>query len=303
MKMDKIVVAIPSYNRPATLRTILRRLLNFEIVNKIVVVADASSQETLRSYKEVLSEHCEKIVAELNLGYRGSTKTRNALLEMVTKNVDEAKYILLLDDDFLLSSSEVLQRMIGDLEMLDDVGIAGGRIVNIEKSKIDPEFSLNVPKKVADCLTKLSGWLFCTNKHEISYGKGTTPFMLVRRNVLDKIRYDENYQGTGYREESDLHRQAFRLGFRILSDDRAYVYHLPTEEGGNRDLRGIHQRIYWKARNHTYFLLKWNGHRLGLWYMFTGAVLLTVYRPLCFCKILLGLQQGYKLWKSHKQSA
>jgi len=293
-------VAIPSYNRPAILEIVLERLLNFETVDKIFVVADASSQEILSSYENVLSKHGEKVVAELNHCYRGSTKTRNALLELVAKNVDQGSYVMLLDDDFLVPNAKVIELMFEDLKTRDDVGIVGGRIVNVTKKKVDPEFSLNLPKILVDWIRIPSGWLFLVdrNKHEVGYGKGTTAFMLLKRKLIDYIRYDENYRGTGYREESDLHRQAFRLGFRILSDYRAYVFHIPMDEGGNRVIGDAGQRFYWKAHNHTYFVLKWNDFKIGLWYMLASAVLLIVYRPLYMPKILLGLQHGYKTWKA-----
>ena len=295
--MVKVLIAIPSYDRPEILGFILKKLVNMKNVHGIVVVADASSQEILKAYKEILSQYSGKITAELHFGRRGSAKARNALLELATRNANGIKYVLLMDDDYLLSHDEVLQRMVDDLEILKDVGVVGGRVINLQKRVIDPDFSLNVPVKVVDWLTKITGFIFGSSWRRISYGESTTPFMLIRSNLLGKISYDENCQGTGYREETDLQRQVIRLGFKILSDDRAYVYHFTVEEGGCRPNSRMCSRMYWKARNHTYFIQKWQGHQLStsLWYTFLGIIILILYRPSCFREIFRGLQHGYKV--------
>lgn len=303
--VEKIVVAIPSYDRPEMLESTLRRLLLFESVEKIVVEADASEEEKLWAYKRILMKNPKKIVSELNVGRRGSTNARNALLKLVAKNVGEVEYVLLLDDDCLLPHNRVIQIMVDDLRMQDDVGIVGGRWVSLERRNIDPEFFLGgVPKKVARCLTRVSGWVFGSSSKEVYEGKETTAFMMIRMNALRKVFYDENYQGTGFREETDLQRQILQLGFKILTDDRAYVYHLPVEEGGNRNQTEWSRRIYWKARNHTYFVLKWHGHRSfkNIWYMLAGTAILTFYRPSCLHKILSGLRHGYELWNSARKA-
>jgi GT2 family glycosyltransferase len=82
--------------------------------------------------------------------------------------------------------------------------------------------------------------------------------MMMNTKVLSKgIRYDEGYGGTGYREESDLQRQVRELGFKVIFEPRFYAYHLAVEQGGNR-YSDLEDRMYWKWRNHTYFMNKWH---------------------------------------------
>jgi GT2 family glycosyltransferase len=296
MKMSEILIAIPSYDRPEVLGAVLKRLPSE--IPRIVVEADASSEEILKKYREVLSSSLARIVAELHVGHRGSAKARNALLELAARNIDGVKYVLLLDDDYLIPPKEVLQRMTDDLEMLEDVGVLGGRVMNLQKRIIDPDFSLNLPTRVVDSLMKLTGFIFSCSTFKVNFTEVTTPFMLIRSSLLGRLSYDENYQGTGYREETDLQIAIKRLGLRIFSDDRAYVYHLSAEKGGVRDQRSECSRMYWKARNHTYFILKWHRRELikRTWYTAMGAILLIIYKPLCLGRILLGLQHGYQVW-------
>jgi GT2 family glycosyltransferase len=303
--MHKVTVAIPSYNRPESLRVVLERLVSFENVEEIVVVADAPSEKTLELYKEILLEHPEKTVFALNLCHRGSAKTRNALLKMTEENIGKAEYVLLLDDDFLLPNSSVIQTMIEDLERFNDVGAVGGRMMSFSKLKVDPEFRVPLPRKVAEWLVEFTGFMFGGRWPMFSYGKATNPFMLIRSDLVGKIAFDENYEGTGYREETDLQRQILRLGYKILSDSRPYIYHLATEKGGTRDQGKMGQRMYWKGRNHTYFIIKWTNARpvRTLWYVFCGVVLLTLYRPQYSCDVLRGFRNGYKTAKKKEASS
>jgi GT2 family glycosyltransferase len=81
--------------------------------------------------------------------------------------------------------------------------------------------------------------------------------MALRVEILSKgVRYDENYGGTGYREESDLQRQVRELSYKIVFEPKFYVYHLAIEKGGNR-YSDFKDRMYWKWKNHTYFMNKW----------------------------------------------
>jgi GT2 family glycosyltransferase len=93
--------------------------------------------------------------------------------------------------------------------------------------------------------------------------------MALRVEVLSEdVRYDESYGGTGYREESDLQRQVWKLGYRIIFEPRFYAYHLAIESGGDR-YSDLEDRMYWKWRNHMYFTNKWRypPHKKILSYM------------------------------------
>lgn len=296
--MGRILITIPSYDRPEALNITLKRLVDLELVEKIVVIADASSNQILEKYRRTLSSFPAKVVVELSLGRRGSTKARNAALSFVAAAVRGTEYVLIMEDDHIVPSEVMLQIMVKDLDVLEDVGAVGARVIVIQKRQNDPDFSFNVPLKLTYFLSRITGFLFASNHFRIGYQNLTSHFMLIRNNLLDKIAYDENYQGTAYREETDLQMQVRKLGFKIFHDDRAFVYHLPIEAGGNRNLETICRRMYWKSKNHTYFILKWNDRpgAKSFWFLLCSVFLLTLYRPVCLSEILLGLRHGYKLW-------
>ncbi|MEM2507188.1 MAG: glycosyltransferase [Nitrososphaeria archaeon] len=293
--MCRVVVVIPSFDRPKTLEYVLDRIFNFYCISKIIVVADASRIEVKRLYEKVLSKYREKVVFNLNIGYRGSVKTRNAALKLAIENLGDAEYVLLLDDDFLVPNCSVIEKQLNRLRAFPDVGAVCGRVINIKKHRVDPEFNFGIPMTLASYLTRLTGFIFGGRWDKPRYGSYSTSFMLIRAYLLKYVKFDENYAGTGYREETDFQTQISMLGCKILCDPEVFVYHLAPETGGVRSYRDMPTRMYWKSRNHAYYIIKWNSNLfIRLWYLFCGTLILSVYRPQHLLWILRGLQHGYK---------
>jgi GT2 family glycosyltransferase len=235
----------------------LRSFLGSKLVRGFIVIADATTASEAELYIKAIKEVEDagfEVIHDVRVGRRGSVKARNQVLNIARENLAD-DVLVLYDDDYIYPGDKTLVNALQWLRN-DSVGIVGGRAVNLRRRKVDPDFALNVPH-LADTLTRITGFIILNTKHgprEVEY---TTPLMMMNTKVLSKgIRYDEGYGGTGYREESDLQRQVRELGFKVIFEPRFYTYHLAVEQGGNRysDLEG---RMYWKWRNHTYFMDKW----------------------------------------------
>ena len=65
-----------------------------------------------------------------------------------------------------------------------------------------------------------------------------TPFMpapaLINRRVFERIRYDESYGNTGWRDETDFFIQAVRSGFRCILTPTTAMYQVEQWDGGSR---------------------------------------------------------------------
>jgi len=250
-------VGIPSYNRARVLGLCLRSFLGSKLVRGFIVVADAASASEAELYVKAIKEVEDagfEVIHDVRVGRRGSVKARNQVLDIARENLAD-DVLVLYDDDYIYPGDKTLVNALQWLRN-DSVGIVGGRVVNLRRRKVDPDFALNVPH-LADTLTRITGFIILNTKHgprEVEY---TTPLMMMNTKVLSKgIRYDEGYGGTGYREESDLQRQVRELGYKIIFEPKFYTYHLAVEQGGNR-YSDLEDRMYWKWRNHTYFMNKW----------------------------------------------
>jgi GT2 family glycosyltransferase len=257
VQVVKVFVSLPSYNRADVLRLCLSSFSNSKLVKGFIVVADSASEDEAQHYVEVVKEVTDlgfEALHDIRVGRRGSARARNTVLEIAKERLSDDDVLVLYDDDYLYPGDHALTRA---LSLLRDasIGIVGGRVVNLRR-RVDPDFALNVPR-LADALTKLTGFIVLNTKHGPREVDFTTPLMAMKVEVLNRgIKYDESYRGIGYREESDLQRQVRDLGLKIVFEPRFYAYHLAVEKGGNR-YSDLEDRMYWKWRNHAYFMNKW----------------------------------------------
>ena len=289
-----ICVLIPTYNRPNIVGLTSPTWLRSRWVTKAIVVADADDDKRLHEYEETLTklskEYTNRIVYIINKGRSGSVNARNKLLKLAGE--EGCRYAIMADDDYLLPKPEFPLKMAKWLEANKDVGAVGGRVVVINRRAVDPDFFLNAPIPIADPLTRALGYIFLDVRNGPRYAEYLTPFFMVREEVVERIHYSELYKATAFREESDLHEQIKRLGYKLILDPQIYVYHIGVEYGGNRAEGDEGARIYWKARNHAKFVSRWR--RLKTWYLLAAILLLTLYRPWHVGEVLRGVRDGLR---------
>lgn len=294
--INGIAVLIPSYNRPEILKITLPSWVKANL-DKVFVLSDASSNDILNKYEEIIKKYNTngRIVYRLVPRKLGSVNARNALLEIASKH--GCKYVVMADDDYLLPDKNLIIMMVKKLDSNDNIGAIGGKVIT-NRRRVDPDFFLNLPIDLSDLLSRLTGYIFLDIKHGPRFSEFLPPFFMIKGEIINKIKYDENFNTpTGFREESDFQLQIKSLGYRLLYDPSVSVFHLAAEGGGNRPKIGMDKRMYWKARNHTIFILKWNRSLLRrIWYMTFSTLLLAFYRFWHISCILRGVKDGYVLF-------
>jgi GT2 family glycosyltransferase len=255
--ITKIFVSIPSYNRAKLLQYVIRPFLNSKIIHGFIIVAQGTNDKECEEYAKLINRLKDTnfdIIYVLTNKRMGSARARNKILELAS-SLDKNNILIIYDDDFIYPGDHSLIPAILWLKH-SFVGLVGGRVINLRKRKVDPDFYLNIPR-IADALTQLTGFIILNTKHGPREAMFTPHPFAMKIEVISKgIRYDENYGGTGYREESDFQMQVRKLGYKIIFEPRFYAYHLALESGGNR-YSDLKDRMYWKWRNHTYFMIKW----------------------------------------------
>jgi GT2 family glycosyltransferase len=289
----KIFVGTPSYNRGKIFRYCIRSFTKSRLIKGFILVIDASSDVEKEFYVQALKELVDRgfeVMYDINIGRRGSTKARNLVLDIAEKSLGSRDILLLYEDDHVYAGDKSIVPALYWLKN-KEIGVVGGRVINLRKRRIDPDFALNIPY-LADVLTRLTGFIFLNTKHGPRYVDYTTHLMALRIEVLGKgVRYDERYGGTGYREESDLQNQIRRLGYKIVFEPRFYVYHLALETGGDR-YSDLEDRMYWKWRNHTYFMNKW---RYPLHKKILSYMILTLYALLNGVPAIRGIAKAVRV--------
>ena len=272
-----LFIGLASYARPRAFKLSLLSLAKTRIAKGVIAAIDVTDplheKEYLGAIKEIKELGIE-IVVNLSKKRRGSPNARNKMLDLAEQMLKNNDILLLYDDDYICPGAHTLASAMHWLNDRD-VGLVGGKVVNFRKRKVDPDIHLNTIAGLSDALTRATGFIFLDTKHGPRYVDYTTPLMATRIDVIKKgVRYDPNYKGTGYREESDLQLQVRKLGYRIIYEPKFYTYHLCLEEGGNRSLSDAAQRLYWKARNSTYFIRK---HRFSTYKLVASNVIIITY--------------------------
>ena len=131
---------ITAYDRPKCLSNLLRSIVEWNGGNKLVehriLIGDQSKEPQINEFLEWESEdaagntshhvHPFILPATYQLPYDcGLSFARNALVDL-----SDAKYVLLLEDDFEFTDKTRIGKLYEAMEALpDDVGILGGRVV------------------------------------------------------------------------------------------------------------------------------------------------------------------------------
>lgn len=255
----KIFIAIPTYNRVQVFSLCKKSFLNSSLINGFIVVAQATVSKDAEKYANALKELRDssfEVLYQITNTRLGSVGARNRLIEIAVGTLAKSDILIMYDDDFVYPGDYTIKPILGWLN-LSSVGMVGGRVINLRRRRIDPDFALNIDN-LADKLTQITGFILLNTRHGPREANYTSHPFAFRVETLQKgIRYDENYQGTGYREESDLQRQIKALGLKIIFEPRFFAYHLAVETGGNR-YSDLQDRMYWKWKNHTYFMNKWH---------------------------------------------
>jgi len=263
-------------------------------IDNVIIVADATDPVLLDKYKEIVKNavnYFNDVIYDIKLGRRGSVNARNKIFGLANQYFTDDHVLITYDDDYICPL-KVWPSPIRKWLSNEAIGIVGGRVINLRHRRIDPDFNLNFLPYAADVLTKATGFIFLDAKHGPRDVEYTTPLMAIKMNLIKKgLRYDPEYRGTGYREESDLQEQVRRLGYKIVFEPRFYVYHLNLEEGGNRALQDVATRFYWKTRNHTYFMLK---HQKPIHKLILSNLIIMVYALLHGSKAFASAMQGLR---------
>jgi glycosyltransferase involved in cell wall biosynthesis len=249
---DYISLVVPTYNRAAALRACLPGMLAIEGVDEAVVVDDGSIDET----PEVLAAVIDPRLRIVRLARNGGVAAaRNAGAEAATSpwilyGEDDCEfppdYALVLLEEARLHEADLIGAPFVGLRNYEerDAVVARLRAVGATRKAMDDDDVF--PRRTME-----TPWLPAR--------------MLVRRAVVLALRYDEDYRGNAYREETDFAVRAARAGLRCVLTPRTYSFQVVQHGGGNRLHRASYE--WWTARNNWRFL-----RRHGAWLRLRGEI-------------------------------
>jgi glycosyltransferase involved in cell wall biosynthesis len=252
-----ITVVIPSYNRAHLLSQTIQSYLQ-PGVTKIILVDDASTDDT----SLVMSKLCEEIE---NLEYIRLEKNSKQVYAK-NRGIDKAEteWIYFGDDDSILIPGSITYLMDTCKTYQADICGAKALYMQSEEDAADLEKFLNktnvlLPKgeKIADIRNVKANFHYSVEEPlEVPF---THAGALVKTSLAKKIRYDENYIGNCYREETDFFVRANIAGAKIMYNSNAVQVNLPRKmaKGGAHSAGKLRWYYYTIINNHYFMKKNW----------------------------------------------
>jgi len=247
-----VSVVVSTRNRESFLVDLLDSLReqNFDRF-EVIVVDDSDNPLSKKKIADIIREFSEDLKIKLL-----SNSRRLGIPCSLNRGILAAKgRIVAFTDDDCIADETWLEKLTAWYKY-PDVGGVGGRIIPIEYD------SLWIPKKREK--PHLIGKILWDGSVVSNFDLDLGPIpvdclaganMSFRRDLLLKVGcFSTVYKGNAYRFETDLSLRIKKLGYKIIFDPNAIVYHRRAVEGGAR--LDAYKWNYWFSRNHTLFLVK-----------------------------------------------
>jgi len=246
--VQDISFVVPSHNRRDALRLNLPALLELEDVLEVIVVIDERSDDGTEEMveREFGGEPRVRLLRQVK---NGLSSARNAGCA-----VARGEWVVISDDDlrYPLDYGPTLKRIAAE----QHADIVGAPWLNVTDD--DPDAAL------AAARARRGGVPTIDDHSVVPVDELETPFMpapaLINRRVFERVRYDENYGNTGWRDETDFFIQAMRSGFRCILTPQTAMYQLEQWDGGSRRPRLEYE---WAAIKNNWRFLSRHGRWLA----------------------------------------
>ena len=246
-----VSVVVATRNRETYLTDLLKSLARQSFRSfEVIIVDDSDRRESRRAVALVVRRFLKDLKIKLL-----RNPSRLGIPSSLNRGLIAARgHIVAFTDDDCIVDKSWLENIVRWYRY-PRVGGVGGRVVPVEhdamwtpkrrrhpgvvgrvlrSGEVVSNFDLNVGPVLVDCLPGAN--------------------MSFRRDLLLRAGgFSRAYEGNAYRFETDLSLRVKRLGYRIVFDPKAVVYHRRAPRGGARV--GAYEWNYWFGRNHTVFLL------------------------------------------------
>lgn len=241
---------VPTKDRLPYLRQAIPMFLGHAEVKEIVIVVDGCSDETLEYVKEISSAD-DRIRYFDNVQNKGLPYSRNKGIELAS-----CEYAFTGEDDLELSSG-FFATLFAHLRQTNADIISGRNIFRLEKESKADAITRSDRMTGASIIKGMAGVrVDAASPSDIIQPLLPAP-MLARTDVFRKIRFDPEYRGNAWREESDFQLSARESGFRLAYCPHAISFNVIIEN----DRGGVHssgrvRRLWWIIKNNWRFINK-----------------------------------------------
>lgn len=234
MNWPAISVIVPTYNREQPLRDTLADLLEQEYPSFEILVIDQTKNHQPETQTYLTELATKNKIRLYPIAWASLPGARNYGIRKATGEI-----ILFIDDDVRLKPNFLQAHAQVFLEK-SEVGAVAGRVLDPHHSdQAQTDFTIEyLPKEASDPGIV---WYYLDFTHTIKpqpvlSARGCN--MSFRREIFDKyqLTFDERFQGSAIREESDLCLRVRQTGYQIWYNPEAALIHLGEPTGGCHDI-------------------------------------------------------------------
>ncbi|RMH76935.1 MAG: glycosyltransferase [Cyanobacteria bacterium J007] len=252
MTWPSLSVIVPTYNREDALRDSLADILKQDYPDFEVLVIDQTAEH--RSETQTYLEHLadSQQIRWFRVNWASLPGARNYAVRRA-----RGELILFLDDDVQLPDGFLQAHAKNYLEK-PEIGAIAGRVFDRMKLT-DSGGSLTLEDLPPEAMDPGIAWYYIdlvhtTKAQQVLSVRGCN--MSFRRDIFDKhgLYFDERFQGSAVREESDFCLRLRKTGYKIWYDPDAHLVHLGEETGGCHDI-STRSLQYQFTFYHNHFLM------------------------------------------------
>ncbi|MEO0868668.1 MAG: hormogonium polysaccharide biosynthesis glycosyltransferase HpsN [Cyanobacteria bacterium J06642_11] len=247
-----ISVVIPTYGREAVLCSTLKNVLEQTYPAFEVIVVDQTQAHEPATEDYLNSLKTNPNVTLYTVDWASLPAARNYAVER-----SQGDIILFLDDDVELPPG-FLAAHAQSYQTRHDIGAVAGRVFDRMKLA-ESNSAKRIDTLPPEAMDPGIAWYHIDLVHTVKPQQVLTARgcnMSFRRDVFSThgLRFDERFQGSAVREESDFCLRFRRTGLKIWYDPEANLIHLGEETGGCHDIstRSLKYQITFY---HNHFLM------------------------------------------------
>jgi hypothetical protein len=251
----KVSIIILNWNGQEDTIECLESLKHITYPNyEIIIVDNGSTDGSVECFRK-LHPAIKIIENGKNLGF---AEGNNIGIEYTLKS--HCDYVLLLNNDTTVSP-DFLDKMIPVIELNQNIGIVGPKIMNYFNPKIAQSYGVKVNLWTVSSHNIQLNDIKCDIKYlNVDYVQGCA--ILIKRDVIDRIGLlDKKY--FLYGEEKDLCFRARESGFDVACVPSATIWH--KESVSSKKVSGL--KIYFMERNRFLFISKFGSLQQKLFFM------------------------------------
>ncbi len=247
-----ISVVIPTYSREAVLCSTIDNVLQQTYPAFEVIIVDQTQTHEPATVEFLNSLKTNPKVTLYTVDWASLPAARNYAVERSHGDI-----ILFLDDDVELPEG-FLAAHAQNYQTHSDIGAVAGRVFDRMKLA-ESNSAKRIETLPPEAMDPGIAWYHIDLVHTIKPQQVLTARgcnMSFRRDVFDShgLRFDERFQGSAVREESDFCLRFRRTGLKIWYDPEANLIHLGEETGGCHDI-DTRSLKYQLTFYHNHFLM------------------------------------------------